>query len=1240
MALKKKINPPSPPETEQDFPIIGIGASAGGLEAFKQFLKAIPENSGMAYVLVQHLDPNHESILPDILSKVTKIPVLEITDDIHLAPNNIYVIPENKLLTSIDGVLKLTPRTKIIINSAIDVFFTSLAEVHQSLAVGIVLSGTGTDGTLGLKAIKAYGGMTFVQDQQSAAYGYMPQNAIDADVVDFVLPPEKMPEKLLLIMHTYKGYDHLDENLPKDDESVYNQILSVLRQHSGVDFTHYKQTTVRRRIARRMVITEKEKLTDYLKFVDKETTEQNALFNDMLIQVTSFFRDPKTFQAISQTVFPALLKNKSVTDQIRIWVAGCSTGEEAYSLAILLHQYLEKTSGHQIQIFASDISETAIAKARIGTYHVSELKNVPDSVLKNYFTKYSGGYQVNKQIREMCVFAVHDFLKDPPFAKMDLISCRNVLIYLDTFLQKKALSTFHYALKENGFLLLGKSETTGPAAEFYTPFANDDKIYVRKSVPSRFMHQFPERKILTDKIKKASRPELQQNDFRKSADAILLTKYTPPSVIVNEQMDVVHINGIISPFLETPQGKPTFNLLKMAREGLSFELRNTLHKAKTSNASAIKEGVLVKTDGKITQITIEVIPLTNGVEPHFLILFQKTLLPEKKLTANGKASPEITINKQAQQRIDQLEKEITLIREDMRSITEDQESANEELQSANEELLSSSEELQSLNEELETSKEELQSTNEELIIINQEMLDKQELINSTRQYAEAIIATVREPLVVLDKDLRIKSINTSFFKKFNITELEAEGTLIYEIQNHLFDNPQLRSLLEKILPEKKELNDYEILIDLPHIGERIMLINARHVVNEKKKEQLILLGIEDVTERKNLAITAELATKTAKEEKSNAESATLIAENATLIAEDATKAKQQFLSNMSHEIRTPMNAIIGFTKVVLKTDLTPKQKEYLQAIKTSGDALIVLINDILDLAKVDAGKMTFVQTPFTMATSVSAMLHLFETKIQEKNLKLINEYDSKIPTVLLGDSVRLHQIVLNLLSNAVKFTTKGKITVSTRLKNEDENKVTVEFKVSDTGIGIPKNKIDTIFENFQQATTDTSSLYGGTGLGLAIVKHLVEGQGGAISVKSEINIGSTFSFELVFQKTKAKMELELAKVELDSEFKNIKILVVEDIALNQLLMRTLLDDFNFKSDFAGNGKIAIEKLKNNSYDIILMDLQMPEMNGFEATEYIRNTMKSQVPIIALTADVTTVDLEKCTTVGMNDYLVC
>lgn len=502
------------------------------------------------------------------------------------------------------------------------------------------------------------------------------------------------------------------------------------------------------------------------------------------------------------------------------------------------------------------------------------------------------------------------------------------------------------------------------------------------------------------------------------------------------------------------------------------------------------------------------------------------------------------------------------------------------------------------------------------------------------KYSLSLIEASLDPLVTINTEGKITDMNKATVDITGISREKLTGTDFFDY----FTEPQkAREVYQDVFANGSVADSP---LTLRHKNGKLtdVLFNGSVYKDGRGNVLGVVIVARDVTEQKRIAtelteakVAAELATAVAEEAKRKAESA-------ALIAEDAVKAKQQFLSNMSHEIRTPMNAIIGFTKVVLKTELSEKQKEYLNAIKISGDALIVLINDILDLAKVDAGKMIFEQTPFKLASSISAMLHLFEPKIQEKNLTLIKEYDKNIPKVLCGDPVRLHQIILNLVSNAVKFTTTGKITVKVQLKKEEQGKVFIEFFVSDTGIGISKNKIEHIFENFQQATSDTSRLYGGTGLGLAIVKKLIEAQNGSIHVRSVLGEGSTFSFTLGFQTTTKETELDTGIAEQTPAIKNIKVLVVEDIVLNQLLMKTLLDDFGFERDIAANGRIAIEKLETNVYDIILMDLQMPIMNGFETTEYIRNIMKSDIPIIALTADVTTVDLAKCRAVGMNDYI--
>lgn len=564
--------------------------------------------------------------------------------------------------------------------------------------------------------------------------------------------------------------------------------------------------------------------------------------------------------------------------------------------------------------------------------------------------------------------------------------------------------------------------------------------------------------------------------------------------------------------------------------------------------------------------------------------------------------------------------------------------ANKELAFQNEEKGKRAAELVIANEELVFESNEKEKRAAELLLANKELIfqtgekEKRAAELVIANYARSLIEASLDPLFTINPAGKITDMNNASVKVTGVSREDLLGTDFFE---YFTDPEKAREGYQQVFANGF-VADYPLTIRDGKLTD--VLFNGSVYKDAQGNVLGIVVVARDITEQKKnekelteAKVFAELATEIAEEAKSKAELA-------TRIATDAVKAKQQFLSNMSHEIRTPMNAIIGFTKVVLKTDLTSKQTEYLNAIKTSGDALIVLINDILDLAKVDAGKMTFVKAPFRLSASISSMVHLFETKIQEKNLEIIKEFDSAIPDVLIGDSVRLHQIILNLMSNAVKFTNKGKITITVKLLSEDDEHVKIEFAISDTGIGIIESKIDTIFENFQQASSNTSRLFGGTGLGLAIVKQLVESQGGSIQVKSEIMEGSRFSFSLDFDKTTEKAEQEMEYIELEPEIKHIKVLVVEDIALNQLLMKTLLDDFGFERDIAPNGKIAIEKLESKSYDVILMDLQMPEMNGFEATEYIRNKMKSDIPIIALTADVTTADLSKCMAVGMNDYI--
>ena len=845
--------------SEVRFPVVGIGASAGGLEAIKGFLKALPANPGMAFVFVQHLSPEHTSILPEILQRFAPFPVHQITDNLHLEKDNLYIIPENKTVTAVDGVLKLAPLdSNHRKSSTIDLFFSSLGVVHQCFAVGIVLSGSLNDGTVGMQVIKSYGGLTFAQDGGSAAFESMPNSAVRAGVVDFVLPPAQIAERLIATsvpFHNEYTPKEIADTLPDQDKEVFKHILTVLRVRRGVDFTYYKQSTLKRRIVRRMALSKIDKPIDYLAFLRENKNEQDALYNDMLISVTNFFRDKASFDFLCSTLLPRLLATKKNAGALRLWVAGCATGEEAYSIAMCLQEFLgDRLNTIKIQIFATDISELAIEKARTGVYRAADLDGISPARIQQFFQKMDGSYQVSKSIREMCVFAHHNLLKDPPFSRIDLVSCRNVMIYLEPVLQKRALTTFHYALNDKGYLMLGKSETVGNNTDIFTALSSGDRIYTPKGLTGRTASSGiagAERNVLT--IDENNKKDASEKDVYKIADEAMLANFMPPSVLVNEKFDVVQFRGSIETWLIPPSGKPSFNVLKMARDGLSFELRSMLQQAQKSGLPSKKYGLFFKAGDFQHYVNINVWPLKETSEPYYLIVFHNA--SATGLHAIPAEVNPARVNESYDEnalRVEQLEKELIQSRADMRLVTEEQETANEELQSANEELLSGREELQSLNEELETSKEELQSTNEEILIVNNELVDRNEQLNSNRQYLEGIVNTLRDPLLVLDGNLRVKRATNGYYNKFSTTEAQTENKYIYELGDRQWDIPQLREILENILPAKSELQDFEVTHVFPSLGLRTMVLNARQL-NNVNGEKLIILAFEDTTAARQVA---------------------------------------------------------------------------------------------------------------------------------------------------------------------------------------------------------------------------------------------------------------------------------------------------------------------------------------------------------------------------------------------------
>jgi two-component system CheB/CheR fusion protein len=840
-------------KTNKGVPIVAIGASAGGIEALAEILKNLSSTTGMAFVYIQHLNATQESKLTSILSKVTNMQVLEAVQDLPINANCLYIIPPGKDMIIVEGKLKLSNRRpKTELHYPIDQFFSSLASYKKQATIGVLLSGSSNDGTLGLKAIKEAGGITIAQDE-TALFQSMPQSAVSEDLVDLVLSPAGIAKELERLSGETENIlqamiaDEQEEANKADSEDIIN-IIHLLKKTTGVDFSHYKRSTIYRRIVRRMLLYKYKTPKEYHLFLKQNSHEVTRLYQDLLINVTCFFREPDTIEYLKKIVFPKILKTKSTNESIRIWVPACSTGEEAYSLAMILLEILgSKAATTSIQIFATDLSENAINKARQGLYSKINLLNMPAKRLQRFFTKVDGGYRIVKSIRDLCVFAPHNIFKDPPFSRLDFISCCNLFIYLEPILQKKIIATFHYALNSNGFLMLGASEALTGSSSLFSQLEKKYKVYSRKEASAKAFfemnYRLPDngvREIVSVK-KELKTAKTKTEDIDKSVDTILLSKFVPPSIIVNQELEILQFRGSTGLFLEPSSGKASFNLLKMAKPELVFDLRNIIHKANKLQQPIKKTGIKLKQKNIVHYVSIEAMPLRSEDEERlFLIVFDEKIQPGLDM------KPAASKDKQ----VKKLQEELNALHEDLRSILEDQETNNEELQSANEEIVSSNEELQSINEELETSKEEVESANEELMTINLELQIRNDQLAEAYEYSEAVFTTMRASILVLDKDLRVKNANQSFYKTFNLKEQHSEEHIIYEIGNGQWKIPALYKALENILSGNSTIQDLEIKHEFPVIGEKILLMNIRRVVQKSHRKEWILIAIEDITEHR------------------------------------------------------------------------------------------------------------------------------------------------------------------------------------------------------------------------------------------------------------------------------------------------------------------------------------------------------------------------------------------------------
>ncbi len=746
--------------TGDGFPIVGIGASAGGLEAVTRLLRELPADPGVALVVVQHLDPDHKSMLVELLARATKLPVREVADGMQVERNHVYVIPRNASMAISGGQLHVTAR-KLDAGKhmPIDRFMLSLADDQKSRAIGVILSGTASDGTLGVRAIKAEGGITFAQDEQSAKFPDMPLNAVSTGCVDFVLPPKRIAKELAaLSRHPYVRASESAESPDSapDETQDLQGIFRLLRAAAGVDFAHYKPATIRRRVARRMAVHKIDDIGEYAHFLTAHPGEIAQLYEDLLINVTSFFRDAAAFLMLKTTVFPRLLKDRPANSAIRVWVAGCSSGEEVYSIAIsLLEAVAESGKEFDIQLFGTDISDLAIERARTGLYPANISQDVSADRLGHFFARNEAGYQISKRVRDLCVFARQNLIKDPPFSRLDLISCRNVLIYLDSTLQKRVISTMHYALNPGGFLLLGESESLGTLETAFEPEDKKVKLYSKKIAQDTAGSGRAQRLGASAAARADLDPFWTEASLQKAGDQLVLKRFGPPGVAINEKMEVVSFRGDTSPFLLARHGAPSLQLQKMARGALAPILRSAIGRAKKLGKAVQHRDLELESGGWSRRFNLDVVPVTSAQvsERLWMVLFQETGA-SKISTRKGKAARRGAAGNQRSR--SQVSAELGSMKDGIQSLLEEYEATNEELQSANEEIQSSNEELQSTNEEMQTSKEELQAGNEELVTANEEMHRRNVELNEAHNDLLNLFSNVNTPIVMLGNDLRIR----------------------------------------------------------------------------------------------------------------------------------------------------------------------------------------------------------------------------------------------------------------------------------------------------------------------------------------------------------------------------------------------------------------------------------------------------------------------------------------------------
>ena len=1193
--------------------VVGIGASAGGLEAIQELLKKLPDNTGMAFVIIQHLSPDYKSMLSEILCKYTMMPVLQAENGQLLERNTIYLIPPKFNMEVKKGKLLLHAYVHTrIINHPIDIFFRSLAREYETHAVAVVLSGTGSDGTNGIRAIKEQGGVILVQRPETAKFDGMPRSALQTGFADMSLSPQEIAEELTHIAETISA-----SPTGMTNEELLNKIYSILKRVSSVNYTYYKQTTITRRIERRMVVNHIENLYDYVNFLMSNNDEAAILAKDVLIGVTSFFRDPECFEALKERVIKALLEAHTDGRAVRVWVAGCSTGEEAYSIAMLFIEAEEELDLHPaVKIFATDLDKEAVIAAGKGQYGESIIEDVSALRLSRFFTKKNNSYIVSRELRKMVVFAPQNVFQDPPFGKLDLISCRNMMIYFQSSLQRDLFGIFHMALNDGGYLFLGRSESISGCGDIYEALCPNEKIFTHnadghapKDITVRY-HVPPVDGDLAPQLVHTD-PPVQEEDNAGVLRLDVLEKFLPPCLLVDEQNIIRHIFGDCNNYLHFPAGKGELNLFSMLTDDLKTAVSTALKQARDEEKQVAYDRVPVRGMRSTLDITLVAAPV-NGPDSENSGFYAVVFL-ERGTPAIPADAEEYDVNEAAARRISNLENDLSHAQTDLKKTVSELETVNEELQATNEELLTANEELQSSNEEL-------QSVNEELYTVNAEYQEKLGEVTSLNNDISNFMSSTMVGIIFLDDKLQIRRYTEYVSKEFSVMEQDIGRPIRFMDYN--FINIGLSELCRRVASQLVPLETDVISA----AGKKYFLRISPYRTSEKKIVGLVVTFV-DTSDQDTLNRTPDEIQKELERER------------------QANREKDSFLSRISHDVRTPLNAILGTAQLMdAQEGRAQEDRDQLHTIETNVNYLLGIFGDILETSRISAGKVTIHTAPAEERTFLEGIIPIVLSEAERKGITLTESISRSAGRTLLIDTDHVTRILVNLIGNAVKYTQEGGkedfSVVSRKMKN---GKIRHEYVVTDNGAGMSEDFQKRMFLPFEQEAAFRRDHVAGQGLGLYIVKKLVDAMDGTIECTSAPDKGTTFKVTLDYNLAPDGVPLKGEKPRPDA-LHGKRILICEDQDINAEIARGMLTHFGVESDHAENGRLGVEKFCASEpyyYDAILMDLRMPVMDGREATVAIRAKDRpdaQSVPILMMTADVYVDDRTDLLRAGANDFV--